>query len=542
VLRLYDVLRNNARHLGSHTALVMGAEHVTYGDLYERAEAIRNGLDERGLAAGSRVAVMSRHAVDFVALYFAVAASGITMVPLNYWHREGEQREVLGIAKPDLIVCEAEFEVQIGPLAAELGISLVVVSDGDHTDGAVSPRWTALYGARGEDTGGRGIVDAAAASPHMMIFTSGTTGTPKAALLSEARTVESAYGMSLALGLRRDDIYIDCFRTFHSGSWDHLKLYFLVGAAVVLVRDFDAGTVIEKMERERVTVVLAGGTMLRLFMDSEPFEKANLSSLRLVYAGAYADGTGLADEFMAQLRQHNPDVEFAATYGLTEFGPYVTLMTPEEVPLNPTAVGRPIPGVRVELIDDSGDVVPLGTAGEIVAFGPSFDGYLDRPEATSDARLGDGLRTGDVAIEDEYGFFTIVDRKKDIVRSGAHNIFSAQVEACLTGHSAIAEVAVVGVPDPVLAETVCAVVVLANGQSESDPDTISASIQQHVRLQLAGYNVPKFVVATKELPRNSNGKVLKRELRDALRDMPTTGEVVNAIVVPLWVSRGEADV
>ncbi|RNL62461.1 long-chain fatty acid--CoA ligase [Nocardioides marmoriginsengisoli] len=520
--------------------MVMGAERVSYGELLGRAVALRAGMAERGLEPGDRVAVMSRHAVDFVALYFATAASGITMVPLSYWHREGEQREVLAIARPDLVVCEREFEAQVAGLAAEVGAPVVVVEDGRHGDDEVSPPWTALYGEvpAGADPDARPLV---AGHPHMMIFTSGTTGTPKGALLSEARTVESAYGMSLALGLRRDDVYIDCFRTFHSGSWDHLKLYFLVGASIVLIRDFDAAVVVEKIQRERVTVVLAGGTMLRLFMDSAPFAGADLSSLRLVYAGAYADGTGLADEFMGRLREHNPEVAFAATYGLTEFGPYVTLMTPDEVALNPAAVGRPIPGVRVELVDDDGNLVPRGTAGEVVAFGPSFDGYLDRPEETAESRLAGGLRTGDIAIEDEHGFLVLVDRKKDIVRSGAHNIFSAQVETGLAGHEAVAEVAVVGVPDPVLVETVCAVVVLAGAFADADPSEVASSIQERVRSQLAGYNVPKFVVAVDALPRNSNGKVLKRELREALRDLATTGEPDVAAVKPRWISRGEHD-
>jgi fatty-acyl-CoA synthase len=512
----------------------MGAEHVTYRGLFERVNFIRAGLRERGLRAGDRIGVLSRHAVDYVSLYFACAAESMTLVPLSYWHREAEQRDIFGAAKPALLVAEQEFAGQIEGIASALGIPLVLVANGTDAEDGVSPAWSALYGRSGEN----GEADHGGAHPHMMLFTSGTTGKPKGAMLSQARTVESAYAMSLALGLRTSDVYLDCFRTFHSGSWDHLKLYFLVGATVVFMRDFDAAKAVDVIGMEKVSVLLAGGTMFRLLMDAPRFGRTDLSSLRLVYGGAFEDGTGLAAQFMDVLHRHNARAEYLATYGLTEFGPYVAYMPAAEVPIAPKATGRPLPGVRVELVDDDGNPVPRGTAGEIVAYGPSFDGYLDAPDETAKARLGSGLRTGDVAIEDEHGYLTIVDRKKDVVRSGAHNIFSAQVESCLAVLDEVAEAAVVGVPDALLGETVCAVVVFANGAA-ADPAAAVDHLQRHVRASLAGYNVPRFVVAVEALPRNSNGKVLKRELRDWLRELPNTGQAPAGAIAALWAREGK---
>lgn len=212
-------------------------------------------------------------------------------------------------------------------------------------------------------------------------------------------------------------------------------------------------------------------------------------------------------------------------------------MPPAEVPLAPRATGRPVPGVRVELVGDDDRPVPRGTAGEIVAYGPSFDGYLDQADETGRARLGDGLRTGDVAVEDEHGYLTIVDRKKDVVRSGSHNIFSAQVESCVAKLDEVAEVAVVGVPDRLLGETVCAVVVFAP-DAHADPAAATLRLQEHVRANLAGYNVPKYVVSVESLPRNANGKVLKRELRDLFRGLPETPLPSGRAGAAIWASDG----
>lgn len=536
MLSLFDLLGNNARHLPDRTAITMGAEQVSYQELGQRAQAIAGGLIGRGLVPGDRVAVMSRHAVDYVSLYFACAGTGITLVPLSYWHRESELRDALQLAAPTLVVVEQEFTELLAGLALERAVALVQVENATDLDEAISPPWAALYGDPVLDL----PIAAAAGHPHMMLFTSGTTGTPKGALISQDRTVEGAYGASLALRLGIDDVFVDCLRTFHSGSWDHLKQYLLVGARVVLVRDFDAATVTHKIERERVSVMVVGGTMLRLMMDAEPFATTDLGSLRLVCSGSYVDGGGLVAEFIGHVRRANPAVQFAATYGLTEFGPYVCVMPPQEVERNPGSAGRPIPGVRVELIDEDGVLVPRGTPGEVVAFGPAFDGYLDQPEASADSWHNGGLRTGDIAVEDGAGYLTLVDRKKDIVRSGAHNVFSAQVEACLISHGGLAEVAVVSVPDDLLGETVCAAVVLDPQQwaAETEPDLFVDSLQRHVRSKLAGYNVPKYVVALPELPRNSNGKILKRELRLGLQRIPETGRVDGTLPGSTWVSSG----
>jgi fatty-acyl-CoA synthase len=527
MLSLTGILRNNARHLGERTAVVMGRDRVSYANLLRRALALEAGLLARGVRPGDRVAVMARHCVDYVALYFAAGKAGITLVPLSYWHRDAEQRHVLEDSAPVLVIAETEFESQLAPLLGSLGIRLELVPDATHEIDREATSWERLYGPAVDDAF---VVDRSGSHPHMMIYTSGTTGVPKGALLGEARTVEGAYATAVALGLRSDDVYVDCLRTFHSGSWDHLKLFFLLGATVVFVRDFDEAAVVEAMERESVTVLLAAGPILQRLLDRFRQERPDLSSLRLLYGGAFDDGTGVSAAFLDAVRQQSPRLEFAACYGLTEAGPFVTVLPPAEVDRAPRSVGRPVPGNRVELLDDEGNEVAAGEPGEVCVHGPVFDGYHHAAAATAEAICPrGGLRTGDVAIEDEQGYLTIVDRKKDVIRTGAHNVFSAVVESCVQGFEGVAEVAVFATPDKVYGEVVSAAVVPTAKMCETLASTdamqrFADALSAHVRTELAGYNAPKYVVALTQLPRNSNGKVLKRDLRDRFAQLDEWAE------------------
>lgn len=215
--------------------------------------------------------------------------------------------------------------------------------------------------------------------------------------------------------------------------------------------------------------------------------------------------------------------EMAHIFGLTEAGPFVTYCRPYEILERWGSIGLPIPGVETELRDDDGAVVPLGTPGELCVRGPSMTGYWNDPEGSASALAGGWLHTGDIAVADEDGFLFIVDRKKDMIRSGGQNIYSKTVEDCLQLHPAVAEVAIIGLHDDVYEEQVCAIVVPRGGVVADDK--LKAELQQYVRTSLAGYNTPRTIHFTDVLPRNAVGKIQKHLLREKYGSMFRTDDV-----------------
>ncbi|MCE3550876.1 AMP-binding protein [Pseudonocardia sp. RS11V-5] len=501
-----DIVRVNARHLGDREALVTLAERITHREFNHRVNRIAAGLTGFGVRAGDRVAVLSRNHPDYVATYFALAKLGAALVPLNFWHRATEHRFVLDDAAPRVVIVEDEFgDVIRSASEGRTGTRLVEVPAG-YSDGRSDPPWEAVYGPP-DSPEPLSVTDLDL--PHMVLYTSGTTGRPKGAVLSQRRTVEDAYSMALALRIGSNDTFIEYHPPFHVGNWDHLKLYFLVGARTVLLREFEPSAVLDAVERERVSVMLAGSTMLKRLVEHPTFATRDYSGLRLLYGGNY-DPSGAPAKAIADLGARDGKVAVAATYGLTEAGPFVTLCPPEEALDRVGTIGRPIPGVEITLLGDDGNPVVRGTPGELCVAGPHLSEYLGLPDVTAETLAGGLLHTGDIAVEDEEGYFWLVDRLKDMVRSGGHNVYSKVVENCLVEHPSVRDAAVVAVPDPEFGEAVCAVVVPA----DLHDDGLADDLRDWVRGRIAGYNVPKHVFLTDELPKSAIGKTLKRRLRE----------------------------
>jgi acyl-CoA synthetase (AMP-forming)/AMP-acid ligase II len=322
--------------------------------------------------------------------------------------------------------------------------------------------------------------------------------------------------MALALRVRPDDSFVNYFPPFHVGNWDHMKLFLLVGARVILLRQFDPGEVLRLIPSERVTVILGVPTMLHDLLEHPDFDATDKSSVRLVYYGAY-DPSGIMRRTAEVFGAQEGRVEMAHTFGLTEGGPFVTLCRPNELFQHWGSIGRAIPGVEVELVDRDGKPVAPGEPGEICFRGPHMDGYWNKPEATAEALDGGWLHTGDIAVADKDGFLFIVDRKKDMIRTGGQNVYSKEVEDCLLMHPAVAEVGVIGIPDPRYEERVCAIVGLRQGFVGDD--ALADELRSHVREAIAGYNTPRDIKFVSELPRNAVGKIQKHLLRQQYGSM-----------------------
>jgi acyl-CoA synthetase (AMP-forming)/AMP-acid ligase II len=295
-----------------------------------------------------------------------------------------------------------------------------------------------------------------------------------------------------------------------------MKMFHIMGARVILLPQFDAAEVLRLLPVERVSVVLGVPTMLNELLNHESFPATDVSSVRLLYYGAY-DPSGIMSRTAEVFGAREGRIEMAHTYGLTEGGPFVTLCPPADLFAHWGSIGRPMPGVEVALLDESGADVPAGQAGEICFRGPRMSGYWRKPEATEAALEGGWLHTGDVAIADEEGFLTIVDRKKDMIRTGGQNVYSKQIEDCLLLHEAVQDVAIIGLPDPAYEERVCAVVVLK--QPERSSELLKQQLQDYVRGELAGYNTPRDVIFVEELPKNAVGKTQKHLLREQFGSM-----------------------
>jgi fatty-acyl-CoA synthase len=511
-MNVADIIRLNAQSRGEREALVVGDLRVTYGQYQVDIERTAAALAAAGVGKGDRVAALGRNSYEYTQLYFALARLGAMLVPLSFWHRTPELAYAIADAEPMMIFVEPELWEPVAPAIAEMEFPLAVVrmpgQDGERSE------WDAFV-ATGEGREAP-MPEIAAEDPHMILYTSGTTGRPKGALLSHGRTVRDGIAMAMHLGLKQSDTFMDYFPSFHVGNWDHFKMYMMLGARVVLLREFDADVVFDAIAEHRPSVILGVPTMFHSMLNHPRRADADLTCFRLVYYGAY-DPSGLMHEVADAFGVTAGRAEMHHTYGLTEGGPFVAFCPHEDLFDHWGSIGRAMVGVELVLLDDDLNEVPQGTAGEICIKGPHMSGYWRKPEETEEAFRGGWMHTGDMAIADEQGFLMIVDRKKDMIRSGGQNVYSKEVEDCLALHEKVDDVAVVGLPDAVYEELVCAVVVPMPGIEPSDE--LAAELTAHVKANLAGYNAPKRVEFVTELPTNAVGKTQKHILREQFGSM-----------------------
>jgi acyl-CoA synthetase (AMP-forming)/AMP-acid ligase II len=504
---LGDIIRVNARHRPDDEALIYDSGPVTYAELNRGVNRVAHALVARGVGHGDRVAVLGRNSLEYVQLYFALGKLGAMLVPLSFWHRTRELTYTVADSEPGMIFVEPELMEPIRPVIEETAHPMEFVAlpsqDGDDAD------WAAFVAAGASDE--EPDAEVSPGDAHMILYTSGTTGQPKGAVLSHRRTVEDAFSMALSMGINSSDTFINYFPSFHVANWDHMKLYLLVGARTVVLREFDEDAVLAAIERHRPTIMLGVPTMFHSLLGHPQFKDTDISSVRLIYYGAY-DPSDVMQRTAEAFGALDGSAQLLHTYGLTEAGPFVCFCPPDEVFAHWGSIGRPCPGVEVALLDDDQNEVAVGEPGEICVRGPRMTGYWRKPAESEAALAGDWLHTGDMAVRDADGYFMIVDRKKDMIRSGGQNVYSKEIEDCLSLHDSVDEVAVIGLPDEVYEERICAVIVPM--PSVEAGDELAEELKAYVRGSLAGYNCPKEVRFVEELPKNAVGKTQKHRLRE----------------------------
>jgi long-chain acyl-CoA synthetase len=486
-MNLARTLDDTARAHPDRPAVRLDDLTLTYRQLADLAARAADWLHEHGVAPGDRVGIMLPNTAQFPVLYYGVLRAGGTVVPMNPLLKAREIEHYLGDSGAELVFATSP-EASAG--AAAVGARAVPVDADTLTEIATRPPSPEIAARADDDTA-------------VILYTSGTTGTPKGAELTHANLHRNAVvSATTLLDLGPDDVVMGCLPLFHSfGQTCGLNAAVVSGACLTLVPRFDPVTALKVIERDRVTLFEGVPTMYVAMLNAGP-AVADTSSLRLGISG----GAALPVEVLRGFEQAfgTPIIE---GYGLSETSPVATFNTPDR--RKPGTIGTPIAGVEVKLVDPDGAEVAEGAVGEIAIRGHNvMKGYWRRPDASAAAIRDGWFHSGDMATRDADGFYTIVDRKKDMIIRGGFNVYPREIEEVLYEHPAVLEAAVVSTPHPTHGEEVVAAVAL-----RPDATATPADLRDYVKARVAAYKYPRHVWLVDALPKGATGKVLKREIR-----------------------------
>ncbi len=509
--RLADLLQRSAARFPRKIALVYGDLRQTYAELDDTVNRCANAIAARGIGRGDHVALLSRNNHAFVVIRFALARLGAVVVPINFMLNAAEVAYILGNAEARGVIAEDALAGVADAAIAEAGIAprLRGAIRDKGTEVSAGWEWVQDWMAHADATAPD--VPVGDDDPVQMLYTSGTESRPKGALLS-ARCLYSHYTSCIADGeMAADDIEVHSLPLFHCAQLDaFLTPGLYLGATNIVLPGPDSAALLATIQRERATKLFCPPTVWIALLRHPDFDRTDLSSLKKGYYGASIMPGEIIKEIAARL----PQVRLFNFYGQTEMSPVATVLRPEDQLRKLGSAGRPAINVETRVVDDDDRPVPPGTVGEIVHRGPHVTlGYWKNPEKTAEAFRNGWFHSGDLGVMDEEGYLTVVDRKKDMIKTGGENVASREVEEVIFAHPAVSEVAVFGVPHPRWIEAVMAVVVPRPGQTVSADDII-----RHCRERLAGFKTPKRVEVVEQLPKNASGKILKRELRQQFAD------------------------
>jgi acyl-CoA synthetase (AMP-forming)/AMP-acid ligase II len=517
------------RQFGADEALVDGDIRLSFAALQDRVDVVARALIASDVAAGDRVAIWAPNSADWVVISFAVYAVGAILVPLNTRYKGEEAGHVLRTAGARLLFSVTDF------LGADLlslltgvpgldALEELVVMAGPLGGGSVTLRDFIDRAAAVPQTS---VDDRTAAlertDPSDIIFTSGTTGKPKGAVLGHGASVRTYLAWSELVGLRRADRYLVVYPFFHTaGLKSGVLACVLRGATIVPHAVFDVLPVMQRVVEERISMLPGTPTVFQSILNHPDFASFDLSSLRLSVTGAAT----VPVEIIRRMRQELRFETVVTGYGLTETTGTVSMCRHDDSPeVIATTVGRPLPGVDVRLVDAAGSPVADGDPGEILVRGFNvMQEYFEDPVATREAMTDGWLRTGDIGILGLDGNLRITDRKKDMYIVGGFNAFPAEIEGIMVAHPGVGQVAVIGVPDDRLGEVGVAFVVARPGAT-IDSDELIAWCRDH----MANFKAPRQVKVVDALPVNPTGKVMKFELRAAYAVQATTGPATSTI-------------
>jgi long-chain acyl-CoA synthetase len=520
---LREVFEQSRSH-ADQTFLVYEDERLSFAEHYAAVVALgRRMIEDLGLRKGDRVAIAMRNYPEWSIAFWAVTTAGGVAVPLNSWWQGEELSYGLRDSGSTLLFCDAARAEILAPHLGGLGLRAVVVA---RAGDALAPGLLRFEEVIGTPAADAALPDVALEPEDeaTIFYTSGTTGDPKGALGTHRNicTNLASLGFAQARGALRSGApfpppadrpqaaQLISVPFFHAtGCHSILVANTAFGGKLVMMYKWDPERAIELIEREQITSFGGVPAMVWQVLESPSFAQRDLSSVTSVsYGGAPA-----APELVRRIKETFPAVTPGNGYGLTETSSITTFNMGDDYVRKPDSVGAPMPVCELKVVDEKGRELPEGEVGELWIKGPNVvKGYWNKPEASAESFTDGWLHSGDLARIDDEGFVAIVDRAKDMLIRGGENIYCVEVESVLFDHPDVMDAAVVGIPHRVLGEEVGAVVQLTPGSALTE-----AALREHVAARLAAFKVPvRIEIRSEPLPRNPNGKILKRELKEAM--------------------------
>jgi fatty-acyl-CoA synthase len=504
---LSDVLHRSAARAPEKLAIVCGETRWTYAAFEGICERVAAGLLERGVVKGARVAILARNSHGFAAMRFALARLGAVLVPINFMLKAEEVAYILRHAGATMLATDSEL-ASLARAAAAL-------------DTAVSDFiWLPAEAPSAPEAGMIGFADLAASEAKVpdvdlngndlaqIVYTSGTESMPKGAMLSHDAVLWQYVSCVVDAEIAAGDLMLHALPLYHCAQLDvFLGPALYIGATNIITARPVPDNLLPLIERHRISSFFAPPTVWISLLRSPLFDRTDLSSLRKGYYGASI----MPVEVLRELAQRLPRVRLWNLYGQTEIAPLATMLGPDDQLRKPGSCGRAVLNVETRVVDDAMRDVAPGEVGEIVHRSPHLmHGYFHDDERTAAAFEGGWFHSGDLATIDCEGYITVVDRKKDMIKTGGENVASREVEETIYRLPQVSEVAVVGIPHPRWVEAVVAVVVIKDGHALSEDKVLA-----HCSALMAPFKAPKRVVFADTLPKNPSGKLLKRELRQS---------------------------
>ncbi|HMQ46143.1 MAG TPA: long-chain fatty acid--CoA ligase [Saprospiraceae bacterium] len=450
---------------------------------------------EKGLRKGDRVAVLAENCLEYLLLFVAAQKSGLILVPLNYRLAAPEIEYLLNNANVQLLLAEPQF------LAKLESTSLYRKIPGLD--------WSSLQQLCTEEEAMESYDDFTPANieeddPIFLLYTSGTTGFPKASLYTHKMLFWNSINTAMSLVVNSESRTVNCMPPFHTGGWNVLTTPFLHhGGYTCLMKKFDASTVLRLLETEKTTIFMGVPTMLKMMAELPQFENSDLSSLYYIIVGGESMPIPLIEQW------HAKGVPIRQGYGMTEVGPNLTSLHHRDAFAKMGSIGRPNFYVQIRIVDENGVSVPPGQSGELLLKGPMVSpGYWRNEEATAKALQDGWFLTGDRVRMDEDGYLFVIDRIKNMFISGGENVYPAEIERVLLEHDAVAEAAVFGVPDEKWGEVGKALIVLKKEKVCTDSE-----LAQYCKEVLAKFKVPKYIQLVESLPKNDTGKIDRKAIK-----------------------------
>ena len=502
-----DLLRRTALRYPAKVAVNDGQRSMTYAEFDASVNRCAHALAERGLGKGDRLALLSHNCRHYVVLAFATARLGAVLVPVNFMLGAAEVAYILthsgasGLVTEDALAPTAEKAIAAagltGGIRGWIGLSPTAAAGGawENVDSWI-------------DTGDPTPVEVLVGDddPLRLMYTSGTESRPKGVMLSSRSLIAQYVSCAIDGEMSADDVEVHALPMYHCAQLDcFFSVDVYLGATNIILPEPDPAALLTTIEREKVTKLFCPPTVWISLLRHPDFDSTDLSSLRKGYYGA----SPMPVEVLRELQERLPDVRLWNFYGQTEMAPVATILRPHEQLARAGSAGKAAINVETMVVDDDDHPVPPGEIGEIVHRSPHAAlGYYRDEARTAEAFRGGWFHSGDLGVITEDGYLSVVDRKKDMIKTGGENVASREVEEAIYRLDGVAEVAVFGIDHPHWIEAVTAVIV-----TKPDSTLTVDQVHAHTRALLAGYKRPKYVTFAERLPKNPSGKILKKDLR-----------------------------